>query len=140
MTLVSVFPQKNGTARHYRTHSNSEFALNLGRRDIYLPAGGRTTVLVKLLVTSVPRSDYRESRASDAVQRVQSMNTLKTVVSSFAAQPARSARNAITVLLVDDTEMVREILRTVLTHEGYVVVTAPDGLSALEIASRTRFD
>ena len=42
-----------------------------------------------------------------------------------------------TILLADDDEMIVDILSHQLTREGYVVVTAGDGIQALELA-RTR--
>ena len=57
-----------------------------------------------------------------------------------APPPARAAREEITLLLVDDTDAVREVLETVLTFEGYRVVTASCAECALDVASRTRFD
>ena len=37
------------------------------------------------------------------------------------------------VLIVDDDEAIREVLRVVLEDEGYQVIEAPDGLVALEM-------
>ena len=51
----------------------------------------------------------------------------------------RAARNAMTLLLVDDTQAVREVLGTVLTMEGYRVLAVPCGEDALEMASRVPF-
>lgn len=45
-----------------------------------------------------------------------------------------------TVLVVDDEEMVVNLLRRQLQGEGYEVLTAPDGLSALSVARRHRPD
>ena len=42
------------------------------------------------------------------------------------------------VLVVDDTEDARELFATVLRREGFVVVTAADGLEALEVAASER--
>ena len=36
------------------------------------------------------------------------------------------------VLIVDDDELIREVLADLLTDAGYVVLTAPDGIPALE--------
>lgn len=41
------------------------------------------------------------------------------------------------VLIVDDDPDVREMLRTVLEWDGYTIETANDGMTALEILTRT---
>ena len=45
-----------------------------------------------------------------------------------------------TVLVVEDEEDVREMLRTFLEHRGYRVVEAGDGEAAIEVAGRERPD
>jgi CheY-like chemotaxis protein len=51
-----------------------------------------------------------------------------------APKPAPGAK----ILVVDDSEEVREVLRELLSRHGYTVVTAPDGESGLvELESRT---
>jgi DNA-binding NtrC family response regulator len=45
-----------------------------------------------------------------------------------------------TVLVVDDEEIMREILETLLTREGYGVKLAANGAEGLELARRTSFD
>lgn len=44
------------------------------------------------------------------------------------------------ILVVDDEEAVRHMLRTILETEGYQVVTAHDGRDALHAAEREQFD
>jgi DNA-binding response OmpR family regulator len=44
------------------------------------------------------------------------------------------------ILVVDDDASVREMLARVLTGEGYLVSTAADGTSALEIAAAIKID
>jgi DNA-binding response OmpR family regulator len=41
-----------------------------------------------------------------------------------------------TALVVDDEEMIRRLVRTVLEADDFTVMEAPDGRSALEAASR----
>lgn len=45
-----------------------------------------------------------------------------------------------TVLVVDDTKNIRNLLKTCLEIEGYNVITAVDGKQALEIAGETKLD
>jgi CheY-like chemotaxis protein len=40
--------------------------------------------------------------------------------------------NIITILVVDDDKEIREAIRTLLMQEGYNVVTAADGIEALD--------
>ena len=44
------------------------------------------------------------------------------------------------ILVVDDEESIRDLLRLVLTGEGYSVVTANDGEEAIEHLEAQRFD
>ncbi len=55
------------------------------------------------------------------------------------AARAASASSA-HVLLVEDSDIVRESLRRILTESGYVVTTAIDGAHGLELAKTKRFD
>ena len=53
-------------------------------------------------------------------------------------EPEESRRARI--LVVDDEESIRDLLRLVLTGEGYSVVTANDGEEAIEHLEAQRFD
>lgn len=53
-------------------------------------------------------------------------------------KPARPARKKI--LLVDDDPAIRHILLRVLSEENYFVLTAADGVEALELAEEAKFD
>jgi two-component system cell cycle sensor histidine kinase/response regulator CckA len=62
------------------------------------------------------------------------------VAAPAAAAPAPAAPKApgARILVVDDSEEVREVLRELLSRHGYTVVTCPDGESGLvELESRT---
>ncbi len=50
--------------------------------------------------------------------------------------PTRPARQHATVLLVEDEEPLRRLLRELLEHEGYVVLEAGDGVLALDEVDR----
>jgi two-component system chemotaxis sensor kinase CheA len=56
-----------------------------------------------------------------------------------ATPPARSASSP-HLLLVEDSDMVRESLRRLIVEAGYRCTTARDGIEGLEIAMRERFD
>ncbi|MES2106367.1 MAG: response regulator [Pseudomonadota bacterium] len=48
-------------------------------------------------------------------------------------------QKGMSVLIVDDNEMTREVLRVILRHEGYIVVgEATDGDTGLEMAKRLK--
>lgn len=44
-------------------------------------------------------------------------------------------KSSITILVVDDEEMMRSLLTKILTRDGYKIVTAEDGQAALEVLS-----
>ena len=45
-----------------------------------------------------------------------------------------------TILVVDDEEMVRKLLRRILEEAGYAVITATDGQEALDKLSQSKID
>jgi PAS domain S-box-containing protein len=60
----------------------------------------------------------------------------ETETSVDTPAPADSGEAARTILLVDDEPMIREVGRTVLEREGYCVVTASDGVEAVDLFER----
>ena len=60
---------------------------------------------------------------------------------AFAPQPEHSATQATTrVLVVEDEEVVRGLVRQMLVGQGYEVVVAQDGEEALDLAARHTID
>ena len=57
-----------------------------------------------------------------------------------AAAPGAAAARAAHVLLVEDSDIVREALRRLLADAGYLVTVAVDGAHGLELARARRFD
>jgi CheY-like chemotaxis protein len=61
-----------------------------------------------------------------------------TTTATPIAPPAPKSAPSAKILVVDDSEEVREVLRELLSRHGYTVVTCPDGESGLvELESRT---
>jgi len=56
------------------------------------------------------------------------------------AEPAESVGGLETILVAEDEEAVRELVRTVLVRLGYRVIVAPDGLEAVDLAARQSID
>lgn len=46
----------------------------------------------------------------------------------------------VTILVVDDELMMRSLLEKILSREGYNILTAGDGLEALEVLAREKVD
>src|SRR5262249_18182660 len=57
-----------------------------------------------------------------------------------AHAPAPRTSGSAHILLVDDSDIVRESLRRLLVDAGYVVTVAVDGVHGLELARGKRFD
>jgi CheY-like chemotaxis protein len=51
-----------------------------------------------------------------------------------------SGRHLKNILVVDDTEIMRDLLAEVLLNDGYHVDKARDGIQAVEMATRQRYD
>ena len=49
-------------------------------------------------------------------------------------------KNAITILIVDDEEMMRGLIEKILQREGYRTLTAVDGVDALEVMQKSTVD
>ena len=49
-------------------------------------------------------------------------------------------KSSISILVVDDEEMMRSLLRKILSREGYQILTADDGASAIEMLEREKID
>jgi CheY-like chemotaxis protein len=76
---------------------------------------------------------------SDAVEALPDPARAATPAPVPAATPASPAKTTVgaKILVVDDSEEVREVLRELLSRHGYSVVTCPDGESGLvELESR----
>ena len=62
----------------------------------------------------------------------------KEIIDDWLLQNARVARE--TVLVVDDDQTIRDILQTVIEKQGYTVLTADSGESALKEIDKRHFD
>ena len=60
--------------------------------------------------------------------------TVQSLLRPGDAAPARTAQGP-TILVVDDHDLNRELVRTILAARGYRIVEAPDGKSAVELAA-----
>ncbi|MEW6412639.1 MAG: response regulator [Candidatus Zixiibacteriota bacterium] len=49
-------------------------------------------------------------------------------------------KSSVSVLIVDDEEMMRNLLEKILAREGYNILTAEDGVAALEILNSNQID
>jgi PAS domain S-box-containing protein len=87
---------------------------NLGYIWVYSEAGAGTTFKIY-----IPRADDSLEAPSPAEQE--------------AEEPGRGRG---TLLVAEDDEMVRDLIRTILSGSGYTVLEARDGIEAMEIAQR----
>lgn len=49
-------------------------------------------------------------------------------------------KSSVTILVVDDEEMMRSLLEKILSREGYKIITAVDGVNALEQLQENKVD
>ena len=66
------------------------------------------------------------------------MNVTTESVESKRSEPVDSQDDVVTVLLVEDTEDNRQMMRRLLEMSGYRVVEAINGKEAIEVASEVR--
>ena len=77
--------------------------------------------------------------AEKPVARPETLRPAAAAAAQEAPVPAKAAQGA-KILVVDDSEEVREVLRELLSRHGYTVVTAPDGESGLVELDARVFD
>jgi CheY-like chemotaxis protein len=76
--------------------------------------------------------------AAEASEPLPAAGRSAAVTAAPVAPPAPKPAPGAKILVVDDSEEVREVLRELLSRHGYTVVTCPDGESGLvELESRT---
>lgn len=49
-------------------------------------------------------------------------------------------KSSVSILIVDDEEMMRNLLKKILAREGYQISTAEDGVAALEAVRKQSYD
>jgi len=77
--------------------------------------------------------------AEKPIARPETARPAAIAAAQEAPAPAKAAQGA-KILVVDDSEEVREVLRELLSRHGYTVVTAPDGESGLVELDARVFD
>jgi CheY-like chemotaxis protein len=109
----------------------------LGKREIVIKSLGK-------LLTHVPCV----AGATLLADRVALILDVPAIITRSAERPSGAQRAIRTeksasgshVLLVEDSDIVRESLRRILADAGYVVTVAVDGAHGLELAKSRRFD
>jgi CheY-like chemotaxis protein len=70
------------------------------------------------------------------------MCSWKTLPMSFTVDESLETENVLSlkILVVDDDELGRRLMRVILTHEGHQVEVAANGREALELVKSNKFD
>jgi CheY-like chemotaxis protein len=122
-------------------HQGQTFALVcdhlVGKREIVIKSLGKLLSAVPCVVGATLLGD-QVALIFDVPAIIQrALQTPATArVRPMAVTRGRSAH----ILLVEDSDIVRESLRRILTESGYVVTVATDGVHGLELAKSRRFD
>jgi chemotaxis protein histidine kinase CheA/ActR/RegA family two-component response regulator len=125
-------------------HGGASYALAcehlIGKREIVIKSLGK-------LLSTVP-CVAGATLLGDRVALI--LDVPAIVQRALAAPPGRGPRtpaairpqlpSASTILLVEDSDIVRESLRRILVDAGYIVTVAFDGAHGLELAKARRFD
>lgn len=115
-------PMVQGIVKQHRGWITCNSAPGAGTRlDIFLPPADSATT-----ARSVHRSVLAAAPPAPRTVENESKRSLDT------------ADTRTTVLLVDDEEMIRDIGRAVLDRAGYRVLTADDGVEAVDVFARER--
>ena len=93
-----------------------------GSIEVESEPGKGSVFRLKLSSAAQCRTDIRQAEAAEGIL------------------PQRPAAGRAKILVVDDEETVRELLRDILAGEGYAVETAPGGRAALELFATGKFD
>jgi signal transduction histidine kinase len=80
--------------------------------------------------------DSEVGRGTTFTMHLPSVDVEEQHVVEPIAPPAHLQQGTETVLIVDDQPDIRELIRKVLDHDGYLVLEAPSGAEAIRIAER----
>lgn len=114
-----------------------ELLRNMGRQCY-----GLLDAIIDLPASQMPQSDlsrsaWPQSAAPDSSPELARIEALvQRVTAQHAAQRSETGR----LLIVDDNEINRDILRRLLESQGHQVADAADGERALELVARRSFD
>jgi two-component system, chemotaxis family, sensor kinase CheA len=121
-------------------HNGHAFALVcdqlLGKREIVIKSLGKLLSAVPC-VAGATLIGNRVALILDVPAIIERSLEAPAVVRKRAATKKGSGGH---ILLVEDSDIVRESLRRILTDAGYVVTVAIDGVHGLELAKTRRFD
>jgi nitrogen-specific signal transduction histidine kinase/CheY-like chemotaxis protein len=116
-------PMVQGIVKQHRGWITCTSAPSAGTRlDIYLPPADLATTARSVHRSVLPAAAPPAPRTVDAESK----------------RTADTADTRTTVLLVDDEEMIRDIGRAVLDRAGFRVLTADDGVEAVDVFTRER--
>jgi two-component system chemotaxis sensor kinase CheA len=110
----------------------------LGKREIVIKSLGKLLANVPCVAGATLLGD-RVSLILDVPALIQRALAQRAAVVRRVAHTTRSA-NSSHVLLVEDSDIVRESLRRILADAGYIVTVAVDGQHGLELAQLKRYD
>ncbi|MCD4708901.1 MAG: response regulator [Candidatus Sabulitectum sp.] len=68
----------------------------------------------------------------------EALKEIRFIISALSPEENKSNDGSITVLFVDDEEIIRRIGTQILTRDGYKVLTANDGIEALGIYEQNK--
>ncbi|HWP36963.1 MAG TPA: type II/IV secretion system protein [Gemmatimonadales bacterium] len=89
---------------------------------------------------AAPPRPSREQRTSGETAQGAAETPARPILGEFEllvpAEPARTETASARVLLVDDEDMLRRVMRDLLERDGYTVVEAADGVEALDQVDR----
>ncbi|HJZ85400.1 MAG TPA: response regulator [Polyangia bacterium] len=109
----------------------------LGRLLEEVPCAAGATLIGERVVLIVDL----QAAIAEGLRRLAPARAQAAPKSAPASPPAPVRESpAHRILLVEDSDVVRRTLARTLRQAGYDVIEARDGLEALELASRTRFD
>jgi two-component system, chemotaxis family, sensor kinase CheA len=121
-------------------HNGHTFALVcdqlLGKREIVIKSLGKLLSAVPC-VAGATLIGNRVALILDVPAIIERSLAAPTAARKLATAKQRSGGH---VLLVEDSDIVRESLRRILSDAGYVVTVAIDGVHGLELAKSRRFD
>lgn len=130
--LLTSRPSTNGESWPYLLIAQSNSRIVVAVDDVE----DESEVLLKPLgfpLSGLPGILGGTIRADGSVQLLLDLaSTTLTAVHSTAMQPLTETKQARRIMVVDDSPTTRAIMRNVFTAAGYSVVTATDGMDALE--------
>lgn len=129
-------PMVQGIVKQHQGWITCASAPGAGTRlDLFLPPADPNSVLRSIMRTPLPAPAITPLPSAARTPLPNSVHTVETEAHGHTPESIEPELQP-TILLVDDESMIRELGKVVLERSGFQVLTAEDGVKAVEVFAR----